>query len=93
MSAPTADAPELGGGEVKIAAGATVRRGRKHAVSNEPRQSSAWTAFLTAGDWLQPRDRTASINNQNRLAALEAIDQGAQAILGLGNTGSFHQAK
>ena len=62
------------------------------AVSNEPRQSSAWTAFLTTRDWLQPRDRTASINNQNRLAALEAIDQGAQAILGLGNTSSFHRA-
>ena len=43
-------------------------------------------------DWLQPRNRTASINNQNRLAALEAIDQGAQAILGLGNTSSFHRA-
>ena len=62
------------------------------AVSNEPRQSSAWTAFLTTRDWLQPRNRTASINNQNRLAALEAIDQGAQAILGLGNTSSFHRA-
>ena len=65
----------------------------QHAVSNEPRQSSAWAAFLAAGDRLQTRDRTAPINNQNRLAALETVDQSAQAILSLGNTGSFHIAK
>src|SRR5271170_6681889 len=58
--------------------------GPQHAVSHEPCQPSALPAFLGAGDWLETRDRTAPINDQNGFASLEAIDQGAQAILRLG---------
>jgi hypothetical protein len=48
--------------------------------------------FIVAGDGLQTCDRTASINDQDRFAALETVDQGTQAVLGLGNAGSFHRA-
>ncbi len=65
--------------------------GPQHALSNETRQSSVLPAFLAAFDRLQTRDRPAPINNQHRLAALQAVDQRAQAVLGLCNTSSLHQ--
>jgi hypothetical protein len=48
--------------------------GLEHSVSNEPRQASALATFLAARDRLEASDRTASINNQDRLAALETVD-------------------
>jgi hypothetical protein len=44
-------------------------------------------------DRLQPRDGTPSIDNQYGLTALEAVDQGAQAVLRLSYAGSLHLAR
>src|SRR5208337_2932014 len=67
--------------------------GPQHTVTNQPRQSSVLPTFLAPGDGFQSRDRTPPVDDQHRRAAPEAVDQGAQAVLGLGYAGFFHLAK
>jgi hypothetical protein len=65
----------------------------QYTVPDEPRQSSAVSAFFTPDDRLPPRHRTPAIDDRYGLTALEAVDQGAQAVLRLSYAGSLHLAR
>ena len=41
-------------------------------------------------DRFKAGDRTTAIDNQDRRASLETIDEGTEAVLGFGNTSFFH---
>ena len=60
------------------------------AVADEPRQSSVVLGIRPGNQGFEARDGASPVHDEDRRAALEAIDQGAEVVFGFGNTGYLH---
>src|SRR5712664_462960 len=63
------------------------------AVANKPRQLAGVSVIVVCRHRFQPRNGSSSIDDQDRGAALEAVDQGAQVVLRFGYAGFLHHAR
>jgi hypothetical protein len=64
--------------------------GSYDALADEPRQPTVMFGLTATRNGLEARDWAPAVNDQNRRAPLKPIDEGAETILGFGNTGLFH---
>jgi len=85
MRVATADASRFGRGgwAANSARDRGVRRGRT--MPSRTSRDNLPSCSLSARNGFEPGDRATAIDNQNRRASLEAIDEGAEAVFRFGD--------